>query len=218
MADHTVTDRCRLVLILPEGFVGADADKRLADALAAGDVASVIVPCHDLTEAAYQAHLEAVCSLTAGLDVAVLGVDDTRAVGRARADGVMMIGGQAALGDTLAKHRGAMIVGCGHVNSRDEALKRAELEPDFIFFGRIGKDILPAAHPRNLEIATWWSQMVETPCIVLGGTDVETIHETASTGADFVALSQAVFGPDVDCATAVMRANAILADHVFADG
>jgi len=52
--------------------------------------------------------------------------------------------------------------------------------------------------------------MIEIPCIVLGGSAVGSVEAAALTGADFVALSQAVFGADADPAAAVATANALL--------
>jgi thiamine-phosphate pyrophosphorylase len=52
--------------------------------------------------------------------------------------------------------------------------------------------------------------MVEIPCIVLAGSDLASVETVAATGADFVALSQAVFAEGIDPEAAVARANAIL--------
>ena len=71
--------------------------------------------------------------------------------------------------------------------------KSAISQPDYIFFGKIGGDIKPEAHPKNLALAEWWASMVEVPCIVMGGTDPQSALAVAETGAEFVALCQAVF-------------------------
>ena len=52
--------------------------------------------------------------------------------------------------------------------------------------------------------------MIEIPVIVMAGSDIASVEAVAATGADFVALSSAVFGDGVDPQAAVARANAIL--------
>jgi thiamine-phosphate pyrophosphorylase len=60
------------------------------------------------------------------------------------------------------------IVGGGNATDRHKALEIGEVQPDYIFFGKIGGDIKPEAHPKNVALAEWWASMVEIPCIVLG--------------------------------------------------
>jgi thiamine-phosphate pyrophosphorylase len=79
-----------------------------------------------------------------------------------------------------------------------------------VFFGRFGFDTKPEAHKRNLSLGSWWAEMVEIPCIVLGGSEISSVEAVAATGADFVALSSAVFGEGIDPRVAVEQANAIL--------
>ena len=52
--------------------------------------------------------------------------------------------------------------------------------------------------------------MIEIPVIVMAGCDLASVDTVAATGADFVALSSAVFADGVDPREAVQRANAIL--------
>ena len=48
------------------------------------------------------------------------------------------------------------------------------------------------------------------PCIVLAGSAIESVAPVAATGAEFVALSSAVFADGTDAAAAIARANALL--------
>jgi len=87
------------------------------------------------------------------------------------------------------------MVGAGNVKTRHNALVIGELQPDYVMFGKPGGDIRPEPHPKNLVLGQWWSSLVEIPCIVLGGTDLESAITVAETGAEFVALSSAIFAP-----------------------
>jgi thiamine-phosphate pyrophosphorylase len=55
--------------------------------------------------------------------------------------------------------------------------------------------------------------MIEIPCIVMAGSDLESVRAVAATGAEFVALSAAVLGEGADPRTAIARANAMLDEH-----
>ncbi len=103
-----------------------------------------------------------------------------------------------------------MIVGAGGATTRDDALELGEMQPDYIFFGRFGFDNKPEPHRRNLSLGAWWADVVEIPCIVLGGSELASVETVAATGVEFVALSSAVFGEGVDPRQAVREANAIL--------
>jgi thiamine-phosphate pyrophosphorylase len=203
-------NRCRLVLITPPGWSGDEAAARLTAALAGGDVASLIVPQYGLDDAGYQALAGSLTPIAQQAGVAVMIAGDSRVAGRVKADGIHVDAGKAALAEAMAQHRGKMMVGAGGIRNRDDALELGEEQPDYVFFGRFGYDTQPIAHPRNLALGEWWAQIIELPCVVLGGSDLASVEAVAATGADFVALSQAVFGEGVDSAAAVAAANARL--------
>lgn len=199
-------NRCRLVLIAPPRAT----PERLAAAFAGGDVASLILPAWEMDEDAFQRHAEAIVPLAQENGVAVMIAGDARIAMRARADGLHVEGGKRELEDIVARHQPKLMVGAGGATTRDDALQLGEARPDYIFFGRFGYDNKPEPHPRNLKLGAWWAEMVQVPCIVLAGSAVESVEPVAATGADFVALSSAVFADGVDPADAVARANALL--------
>ncbi|QKV20408.1 thiamine phosphate synthase [Oricola thermophila] len=213
---NSITERCRLVLIAPEGATGPDFEKALEAALAAGDVASAIFPAYGMDEASYQRHLESCVPIAQGFGVAAIVVDDTRAFGRTGADGLHVDGGPEDVGNAVEKADGRYIVGAGRAETRHRALELGEQRPDYLFFGRFGQDTRPEPHRRNLAMAEWWAAMVEIPCIVMGGASLDTLERAASTGAEFVALSRAVFGEGIDPAAAIAEANGMLENHKLA--
>lgn len=201
-------DRCRLVLIAPDGF---DSDV-LPAILAGGDVASLILPQYTLDDAAFQKLAEKVTPIVQAAGAAMIIAGETRVAARVGADGVHIESARAVLDDAIDRLQDKMAVGCGGAKTRDDALNLGEARPDYIFFGRFGYDNKPEAHSRNLALGEWWAQMIEIPCIVMGGSDLASVRSVADTGAEFVALSAAVFGA-VDPAKAVAEANAILDAH-----
>ncbi len=209
MTDRPIPNRCRLVLIAPLAGEPAALAARLREALSGGDVATLIVPAVE-GEAAFQAHAEALVAVAQAAGVATVIAQDTRVAGRVGADGIHLESGAEALREAVEKARGRSIVGAGGATTRDEALDLGEADPDYVFFGKFGYDNKPEPHRRNLSLGEWWAEMIQIPCVVLGGSDVASVEAVAATGADFVALSSAVFGDGVDAAAAVAEANAVL--------
>ena len=208
-AHQTEIERCRIVLVAPPLADGAALAKLLTAALSGGDVASVILDTGDLDEATFQAMAEKVIPVIQEKGAAALILNDTRIAGRVGADGVHIEGKAADLADAIEKHTPKMIVGTGNLRDRHGAMEIGELQPDYVFFGKIGADNKPDAHPRNLSLAEWWAQMVEIPSIAQAGSALESIIPAAETGADFVALGRAVFDAE-DPAQAVAEANRLL--------
>jgi thiamine-phosphate pyrophosphorylase len=142
--------------------------------------------------------------------IAVMIEGDTRIASRVGADGVHFEGRKPALEDLIEKFQGRMMIGAGGAKTRDDALGLGEARPDYMFFGRFGYDNTPAPHPRNLSLGSWWARMIELPCIVMAGTEIASVEAVAATGAEFVALSSAIFAEDADPAAAVAAANTLL--------
>ena len=203
-------DRCRLVLIAPENAAAAEFETALQAALAGGDVASVILPQYGADEASFQALAERAVAGARQPGAGAIIAGDTRAAGRVQADGLHVEGGKKDVAEAIARLQGRMIVGADAGKTRDEALGIGEERPDYVFFGRFGYDRTPEPHSRNLGLGRWWAEMIEVPCIVLGGADLESVGTVAATGVEFVALSAAVFAPGTDPREAVAKANEIL--------
>jgi thiamine-phosphate pyrophosphorylase len=199
-------DRCRVVLIAPEGVSAG----QIAAALSGGDVASLILPPYGLDEAAFQRLVETVVPIAQDHGAAAVIAGDARIAMRVGADGIHLEAGKAELGDAIERHQAKLMVGAGGAKTRDDALELGEMRPDYLFFGRFGYDNKPEPHPRNLALGQWWAEMIEIPCIVMAGSGLASVEAVAATGAEFVALSSAVFADGVDPAQAVARANALL--------
>lgn len=209
MAEQT-PQRCRLVLATPSTGTPADLARALEAALAAGDVASVVIPQYELDETAFQELAEALVPVAQARGVAAVIAGDSRVAGRVKADGIHVEGGPRELADAIERHAGRIMVGAGGAKTRDDALELGEAQPDYIFFGRIGYDNKPEAHSRNLSLGRWWAEMISIPCIVMAGSEIASLADVAATGAEFALLSEAVFGGGRDPAAAVAAANALL--------
>lgn len=185
----------------------------IKNALAGGDVASVLLAQFNAPEDIFRAWCEEIVPIVQAANAAALIVDDTQAAGRSKADGVHITGGKQAVFEAIAKFTPRMIVGTGTPSSRHEALELGEERPDYLFIGKLNGDAQPGVNPKALELAQWWASMIEIPCIIMAGSDAQSVIEAAHSGAEFVALSAAVFGLDKDPKSAVSTINALLDEH-----
>ncbi|AZO18251.1 thiamine phosphate synthase [Mesorhizobium sp. M2A.F.Ca.ET.043.05.1.1] len=206
MNDLTPPNRCRIVLIAPP-LVPAE---QICAAFEGGDVASLILPDNGMDDASFQAFAERIVPIAQGAGIAVIIAGDSRIAGRVQADGIHVEAKPRELAETIERLAGKMMVGAGGAKTRDEALELGEERPDYMFFGRFGYDNKPEPHHRNLALGEWWAEMISIPCIVMGGSELASVEAVAATGAEFVALSSAVFADGRDPAAAVAAANALL--------
>jgi thiamine-phosphate pyrophosphorylase len=202
--------RCRLCLVTPPAYEVEAFATRLGDALAGGDVASLIITAPNTTDASsLQKAAERLVPIAAARNVAALVHNDTRVAARAQADGVHIDSGIADIETAIAALRGRKIVGASASASRHEALEAGDLEPDYLFFGRLDGDTDDAIFPKALDLAAWWASVTVIPAIVMGGAAIASVEEAAAQGIEFVALSSAVWnhqkGPSAAVADAVER-------------
>ena len=104
------------------------------------------------------------------------------------------------------------IVGVTCHDSRHLAMDAAEAGADYVAFGAFfpttTKDAKTRADPEILEI---WQEMMTTPCVAIGGITPENCRRLVAAGADFVAVSSAVWSHPDGPAAAVRAFNAEIA-------
>ncbi|MEM5474537.1 thiamine phosphate synthase [Hoeflea sp. AS60] len=203
-------DRCRLVLVTPDIADAAQLAQVTGDALRGGDVASVIIPQHGLDDKSFQKRCEALVPIIQAAGAAALVAGDSRVAGRVRPDGIHVEVGPTAMAEIVAQHAPALIVGGGNARERHSALSIGEAQPDYVIFGSIDGDIKPEPHSKNIALAEWWADMIEIPCLLMGGTSIAFVEEMAQTRAEFIAFGKAVFSDPADAARIVAEINAVL--------
>ncbi|MDN5926437.1 MAG: thiamine phosphate synthase [Hyphomicrobiales bacterium] len=203
-------NRCRIVLIAPRIDDPAKLKSLISAAAEGGDVASLILPAYGDGETAFQHRAETLVPVAQAHGIAVMIEDDTRIAGRVGADGIHFEGRKNGLEELIEKFQGRMMIGTGGAKNRDDALELGEARPDYMFFGRFGYDNTPSPHPRNLSLGGWWAEMIELPCIVMAGNEIASVEAVAATGAEFVALSSAIFAEGEDPAAQIAAANVLL--------
>ena len=202
--------RSRLVLVTPLTLDPALFARDLADALSGGEVASLIIAPSVTSEMALQRIAETLTPIAQQAGAAVMVANDTRAMGRAKADGVHVDGGIAALKEAIDAVQPRGMVGAAHLQTRHDAMEAGEAGADYVFFGFLDKEEGPDTHKKSLELGEWWASMFEPASIILAGATIDSVTEAAETGVDFVAVRSAVWTHPDGPAAAVRRANAIL--------
>jgi len=190
---------CRLYLITPPAIPDLAAFARaLEAALDAGDVAALQIRLKDADDAAVLAAVAVLKPIAQARGVAVILNDRPDLAARSGCDGVHL--GQSDGSVSAARTmmgRDAMIGVTCH-DSRELAMDAAEAGADYVAFGAFfptaTKDTV---HRPDPEILTIWQETVEIPCVAIGGITAETAGGLARAGADFVAVSAAVWNhPD----------------------
>lgn len=205
-----VVNRCRIVLIAPPFGEADSAAGLVGDALRGGDVASVILPQYDLDDRSFQLLAEAVVPAVQRAGTAALICGEHRVAARTKADGLHVDGPVEAVREAIEQFAPDKIVGGGRAKDRHSALELGELRPDYVFFGKLAGDIKPAPHHKNVALGRWWASLVEIPCVVMGGSALDSVVDIADCGAEFVALRDAVFADPQKAAMMVAEANALL--------
>ena len=191
----------RLYLISPLD-VGGAFPERLARAIdaAAGTPAEVAafqfrVKGLDEHEAARLAEpLQQIC---ADRDVAFIVNDSISLAKRLGADGVHLgqeDGSVAEARDRLG--RDAQIGVTCH-DSRHLAMDAGEAGADYVAFGAFHPTTTKQVeHHAEPDILAWWQSIFEIPCVAIGGITPDNCRELADAGADFLAVSGAVWNGD----------------------
>ncbi|HWK42585.1 MAG TPA: thiamine phosphate synthase [Croceibacterium sp.] len=189
-------NQSQLYLISPLD-VGGDFSTRLERALDAGPVAAFQfrVKGVDQHEAARLAPpLQEICRRH---DVAFIVNDSISLAKRLQADGVHLGQGDGTVAEAReALGRDAQIGVTCHA-SRHLAMEAGDAGADYVAFGAFFPSTTKESeHRAEPELLTWWQSLMEIPCVAIGGITPENCGPLVSAGADFLAVSGAIWGGD----------------------
>jgi thiamine-phosphate pyrophosphorylase len=187
---------CQLYLISPRDVGGLFPD-RLARALDAGPVAAFQFRVKDLPEHDAARLAEPLQRVCAARDVAFIVNDSIALAKRLGADGVHLGQDDGSVADARARLGKAAQIGVTCHASRHLAMEAGEAGADYVAFGAFfpsaTKDTKHVAEP---ELLQWWSRLFELPCVAIGGITAANCAPLVAAGADFLAVSNAVWGGD----------------------
>jgi len=190
---------CQLYLITPSAIPDLAAFATdLAAALDAGEVAALQIRLKDVDDATVLAAVAALKPVAQARGVAVILNDRPDLAARSGCDGVHVGQGDASLSEARAIMGREAMIGVTCHDSRERAMDAPEAGADYVAFGAFFPTTTKeTVHRPDPEILTIWQETVEIPCVAIGGITAATAGELARAGADFVAVSSAVWShPD----------------------
>ena len=197
-ADRSQADAasCQLYLISPPQVDGGFPD-RLARALDAGPVAAFQYRVKGLDPHQAAKLAEPLQRTCADGGVAFIVNDSIALAKRLGADGVHL--GQSD--GSVAEARGALgraaQIGVTCHASRHLAMEAGEAGADYVAFGSFFPSMTKASeHRPQIDLLTWWQALFELPCVAIGGITPGNCEPLVRAGADFLAVSDAVWGGD----------------------
>ena len=185
--------RCRLYLVTPTTAGPAFADT-LAQALDGGDVAAVQLRLKDAPDGEWRRAVDALMPVAQSRGVAFLLNDRPDLAVSSGADGAHV--GQTDLEAAAARNLlgPKRMLGVTCHDSRDLAMIAGEAGADYVAFGAFfptqTKEAPTRADPALLQ---WWSELMELPCVAIGGITPENCAPLVQAGADFLAVVGAVW-------------------------
>ena len=203
---------CRLYLITSSTIPDLAAFARdLEAALDAGDVAALQVRLKDVDDAAILAAVAALGPVARSRGVALILNDRPDLALRSGCDGVHVGQSDSSLAEARRTMGPDAMIGVTCHGSRELAMDAAEAGADYVAFGAFFPTTTKATtHRPDQEILTIWQETVEVPCVAIGGVTAANAGVLARAGADFVAVSSAVWTHPGGPATAVRELEASL--------
>ncbi len=203
---------CRLYLVTP-ATAGAEFADTLARALDAGDVAAVQLRLKDADDDAWRRAIDALRPVTQARGVAFLLNDRPELVRPTGCDGAHV--GQ---NDTPAREARLVMgpdatLGVTCHDSRDLAMQAGEDGADYVAFGAFFPTTTKDAPTQaDVSLLSWWSELMELPCVAIGGITATNCAPLVQAGANFLAVVGAVWAHPDGPAAGVRAMNAAIAD------
>lgn len=209
--DRPASGDCQLYLISP-AMIDGSFDDQLRAAFDGGPVAAFQLRLKDAADDAVLRAAERLIPICREHEVAFILNDRADLAKACGADGVH-------LGQSDGDSRKARLllgpsaqIGITCHDSRHLAMEAGEAGADYVAFGAF----FPTAtkqvtHRPDPSILSWWSALFEPPCVAIGGVTAGNGRVLVEAGADFLAVSSAVWADEAGPAAAVAAFQSILA-------
>ena len=213
-AEMFVPDRrppCQLYLISPPAIDVGFPD-RLKVALEAGSVAAFQLRLKGVDDHAIARAAEPLQRICADLDTSFIVNDSISLAKRLGADGVHLGQGDGDPRDARQILGKDAQIGVTCHNSRHLAMEAGEAGADYVAFGAFYQTGTKSVeHFADTEILRWWTTLFPIPSVAIGGITPENAAPLVVAGADFLAVSAAVWQASAGEASAVQSFNRVLA-------
>lgn len=189
---------CRLYLVTPPAFEASAFRDLLATALDAGDVAAVQLRLKDADDDAIRRAVDELRPVAQERGVAFLLNDRPDLAARTRCDGAHVGAEDTPTREARRVLGPDLTLGVSCYASRDLAMRAGEDGADYVAFGSFFPSGTKQTGIRaDVELLRWWSELMELPCVAIGGITAENCAPLVQAGADFLAVIGAVWAhPD----------------------
>lgn len=202
---------CQLYLISPE-ILSEGFEDRLRAALDAAPVAAFQLRLKGIDDHAIARAAEPLQKICADHDTAFIINDSISLAKRLGADGVHLGQDDGDPRDARAILGKDVQIGVTCHNSRHLAMEAGEAGADYVAFGAFyPTGTKQVAHYADPEILSWWNTLFPLPCVAIGGITPQNAPPLIAAGADFIAVSGAVWNAREGEAAAVLAFSGILA-------
>ena len=199
---------CRFYLLTPPAIeLPAFAD-RLKAALDADDVAAVQLRLKPASDDMIARAAQALRPIVQDRGVAFILNDQPDIAAKTGCDGAHIGVEDMPLREAQRLMGPDAIIGVTCKTSRHRAMEAAEQGASYVAFGAFfdsaTRGVIAEADPEILE---WWSQLMEVPCVAIGGITPENCGPLVKAGADFICASAGVWGHPAGPAAGVKAYN-----------
>ena len=201
MSDHKAGNApprppCQLYLISPLD-VGGEFPARLERALAAGPVAALQFRVKGVEQHEAARLAEPLQEICARHDVAFIVNDSIALAKRLKADGVHLGQDDGDVREAREELGREAQIGVTCHASAHLAMEAGEAGADYVAFGSFFPSETKASeHRPDLELLSRWQEVFEIPCVAIGGITPQNCGPLVSAGADFLAVSGAIWNGD----------------------
>lgn len=196
---------CQLYLVSPPAFeLDAHAAALAAALSAGGPVAAYQLRLKGADDSAVLAAAERLKPICQAHDVAFILNDRADLAARCGADGVHLGQTDGSVADARRLLGRQAEIGVTCHGSRHLAMEAGEAGADYVAFGAFFETGTKAVeHRATPEILAWWTAISPIPCVAIGGITPANCRPLVDAGADFLAVSAAVWSSP-DAAAAVL--------------
>ena len=188
--------QCQIYLVSPLDVTGL-FPQRLARALDAAPVAAFQFRMKGLDEHESARLAEPLQHICAERNVAFIVNDSISLAKRLGADGVHLGQGDGDVRDARDRLGREAQIGVTCQASRHLAMEAGDAGADYVAFGAFFPTTTKAVeHYAEPEILTWWQSLFELPCVAIGGITPANAGGLVRAGADFLAVSGAIWNGD----------------------
>ena len=193
---------CQLYLITPPALDPLAFRDRLAAALDAGQVAALQLRLKDLDDDALRRAIDVLRPVAQARGAAFLLNDRPDLAADTGCDGAH-VGQEDTDAATARRLLGPDLqLGVSCYDSRDLAMAAGEAGADYVAFGSFFPSTTKSTGIRaGTDLLHWWSELMEPPCVAIGGITAENCAPLVQAGANFLAVVSAVWDhPDGEAA------------------